>query len=375
MFQTRRFRVLFSIGIVLLGLLLFLFWQTSCFNSLGGNPDGLRLEKMKSARMYKDGKFENDPLVPLITPGSYMQMIRRQLFGTEQRNPARDIPIVKVDPSTFSKKISPGLRAIWLGHSTLLLEIDGTRILTDPVFSDRVSPFRNIGPERFFPLPLTLDQLPKIDAILISHDHYDHLDMESSKVLAKQGARFFVPLGVGAHLESWGIPETQIVEMDWWEKNRVGSLEVVCTPAVHYSGRGLLNRNSTLWSSWILLGEKHNFFHSGDTGYSSHFAEIGKLYGPFDLTSIKIGAYDWTWEGIHMNPESAIQAHLDLRGLKMIPVHWGTFNLAIHSWEEPILRALKAAAKNQVQILTPKPGQLVDPSTPISYTNWWEEAN
>lgn len=346
--------------------------QTACLRSFGGTPEGKRLEKMQTSKMYQKGKFENIPFVPTILPGSYTQMLRRQFFGGEERVPPSPIPVVYLDPKKLTSPPAPGLRAIWFGHASVLVEIDGIRIFTDPVFSDKVSPFTSIGPERFFPTPIKLEELPFIDAVVISHDHYDHLDMETAKHLSSKGTKFFVPLGIGAHLERWEIPESQIIELDWWEKGKIGAVEIICTPAVHYSGRGLFNRGSTLWSSWSVIGPKNRFFHSGDTGYSNHFTEIGNKLGPFDLTSIKIGAYDVTWEGIHMNPEQAVQAHLDLKAKRMFPIHWGTFNLAIHEWKEPILRTQKAANANRVNLVTPKPGEVVDSkSAPVSKA-WWE---
>ncbi|EMO59790.1 beta-lactamase family protein [Leptospira santarosai str. CBC1416] len=373
MFGNRIQKISFLSLILFLGILVLVVLQTSCLSSFGGTPEGKRLERIRTSKMYRDGKFENDPFVPNIVSGTYTNIIRRQLFGNEQRTPPSPIPVVHPDPKHFPPNAAPGLRTIWLGHASVLVEIDEVRILTDPVFSNRVSPFWNIGPERFFPPPISLENLPPIDAVVISHDHYDHLDMNTAQYLAPRGTKFFVPLGIGAHLERWGIPENQIIELDWWEKGNVGKVEIVCTPAVHYSGRGLLNGKSTLWASWSVIGPKNKFFHSGDTGYSPHFMEIGKRLGPFDLTSIKVGAYDFTWEGIHMNPEKAIQAHLDLNAKRMLPIHWGTFNLAIHDWDEPIRRTVKSAKQHQIDLVTPKPGEIVVGGTTFLSEAWWEK--
>lgn len=195
--------------------------------------------------------------------------------------------------------------------------------------------------------------------------------MPTVQVLGARGTMFFVPLGIGAHLASWGIPESQIVDMDWWEERNFKTVKIVCTPAVHYSGRSLFSSNPTLWSSWSVIGPKNRFFHSGDTGFSPHFEEIGKRLGPFQLTSIKIGAYDYTWEGIHMSPEDAVRANVALRGVRMLPVHWATFNMAIHAWDEPIARAREAAAKNRVELITPQPGELVDGEKAFASREWW----
>ncbi|TGL58861.1 MBL fold metallo-hydrolase [Leptospira sarikeiensis] len=362
---------IYTITILILLSILVLF-QTACLSSFGGTPSGARLERMKKSKMFHDGLFENDPFVPNLF-ASYGTVMNRQFFGSETRVPPSPIPVLKPDKSLFSDPVATGIRAIWFGHASVLVEIDGIRIMTDPVFAEKVSPFESLGPSRFFQPPLSLAELPNIDAVVISHDHYDHLDMETAKFLTSKGTKYFVPLGIGAHLETWGIPENQIIELDWWEKGNIKNIEIICTPAVHYSGRGLFNRKSTLWSSWSIVGPKHKFFHSGDTGYSPHFSEIGNKLGPFDLTSIKVGAYDWTWEGIHMNPESAVQAHLDLKGKAMLPVHWATFNLAIHSWEEPIVRTKEGANKNGVRLFTPKPGELVDVEKGFESEAWWEK--
>ncbi len=347
----------------------------ACMRSFGGTPADERLERMSRSPMFHGGVFANNPVVPEVKPGTYMTILRRQLFGDELRVPPEGtIPVVQPAPGAFQNPPAPGLRAIWFGHASVLIEIDGVRVFTDPVFSERVSPFTSVGPERFFQPPVALADLPRVDAVVISHDHYDHLDMETVTHLARGGTIFFVPLGIGAHLERWDIKPEQIVELDWWEKRTIGAVEITCAPAVHYSGRGLLNRNSTLWSAWAIKGPRFNFFHSGDSGYSPHFAAIGKRLGPFDLTSIKIGAYDWTWEDIHMNPEQAVRAHVDLGGRRMLPVHWATFNLAIHDWDEPIRRARTAALAAKVEMVTPRPGETVDAKAPFFSSAWWERA-
>ena len=204
------------------------------------------------------------------------------------------------------------------------------------------------------------------------HDHYDHLEESTVRFLAKQKTVYVVPLGIGAHLEKWGFPRERIAELDWWEERVVQGVRFVCTPAVHYSGRGLFGGNRTLWASWSVIGPRHRFFHSGDSGFSEHFALIGRRLGPFDLASIKIGAYDYTWEPIHMNPEHAAEAAQALRAETMLPIHWATFNLAIHRWEEPIVRAVAAAKKRGVPLVTPRPGEWVVAGEPFPSTSWWK---
>jgi L-ascorbate metabolism protein UlaG (beta-lactamase superfamily) len=276
-------------------------------------------------------------------------------------------------PGTFDAV--PGRLAVsWLGHSTALLEIDGYRVLTDPVWSHRCSPSDVVGPERLHPPPVELEALPAVDAVVISHDHYDHLDIDTIVALARtQRAPFFVPLGVGAHLRAWGIPGHRIVELDWDESGQVDDLRLICTPARHFSGR-FTDRNTTLWASWAIIGPSHRAYFGGDTGYTKSFAQIGAEHGPFDLTLLPIGAYNPGWPDIHMNPEEAVQAHLDLTaagaGL-LVPIHWGTFRLAPHPWAEPVERMLTAAQAAGVKAAVPAPGQRIDPSGSLRINPWW----
>jgi L-ascorbate metabolism protein UlaG (beta-lactamase superfamily) len=257
----------------------------------------------------------------------------------------------------------------------VLVEIDGRRILTDPVWSERCSPSTLVGPKRFHAPPIALDDLPPIDAVVISHDHYDHLDMPVIRTLAARGTHFAVPLGIGAHLQRWGVPAAQIAELDWNESADIAGLRITATPARHYSGRNPLHANETLWASWVVKGPAHAIFFSGDTGYSDGFKTIGAQHGPFDLTLIKIGAYDKTWAGIHLNPEEAIQVHVDLRGKMMLPVHWATFNLGFHSWREPADRAVAAATKAGITLVVPKPGQPIEPGGTLPPQQpWWQTA-
>jgi L-ascorbate metabolism protein UlaG (beta-lactamase superfamily) len=264
-----------------------------------------------------------------------------------------------------------GLRATWLGWSTVLVEIDGQRILTDPVWSERCSPSTLVGPKRFHAPPIALDALPHIDAVVISHDHYDHLDMPVARALSTRGTRFVVPLGIGAHLERWGVPPAQITELDWNESVDVGALHITATPSRHYSGRNPRHANETLWASWVVKGPAHTIYFSGDTGYSDAFKRIGKEHGPFDLTLIKIGAYDVTWPTIHLNPEEAVQAHVDLGGAVMLPIHWATFNLGFHAWREPPDRAVAAARKAGITIIVPRPGESTEPALSPRIGAWW----
>ena len=264
------------------------------------------------------------------------------------------------------------LAVTWYGHSSVLLEIDGHRVLADPVWGDRISPSPVFGPRRLHAPPVPLATLPSVDAVLISHDHYDHLDLPTVRTLVAAGtAPFVVPLGVGAHLRRWGVPDGRIVERDWNGSVTVGGLTVTCTEARHFSGRNL-RRNTTLWSSWVLAGPAHRVFFGGDTGYGPAFAEIGRRHGPFDLAVLPIGAYSDRWPLIHLDPEQAVAAHRDLTGDGvLLPVHWATFNLGFHPWAEPIRRLLAEAGRAGVRVAVPRPGGRVDPAGPLPTADWW----
>ena len=290
------------------------------------------------------------------------------LSSNSHSRPKKPVPLA--DPT--DRVSSAPLSVSWLGHATALLEIDGYRLLTDPVWSERVSPSQAVGPQRLHPPPLALEALPALDAVVISHDHYDHLDMDTVRALARsQRAVFVTALGVGAHLRAWGIPASRVVELDWGSAHTIDDLTLTCTPARHFSGR-FLSRNNTLWSSWVVAGPTHRAYFGGDSGYTGSFAEIGSTHGPFDLTLLPIGAYNRSWPDIHMNPEEAVRAHLDLnaRGV-LVPIHWGTFRLAPHPWAEPAERLVQAAEAAGVRIAVPRPGGRVTASAPATVEPWW----
>jgi L-ascorbate metabolism protein UlaG (beta-lactamase superfamily) len=261
----------------------------------------------------------------------------------------------------------------WLGHSTMLLYIHGKTLLCDPVFNKMASPFSFIGPKRFAAKnPVTVEDLPPVDAVCISHDHYDHLDHQTIKKLKRAARHFFVPLGVGAHLERWGVAPARITELDWWEETTFEGLKLACTPSRHFSGRTLTDRFKTLWASWVISDGKTNVYFSGDTGYGAHFKKIGKKYGPFDLTMLECGQYDTRWPNVHMTPEQTATAHLDLHGKRMLPMHWGAFRLAFHTWTEPVERVLVAAAANGSHVVTPRLGETMDIIAKAYPTaQWW----
>ncbi len=366
-------RVLLALIAVVVVLVIVLLGSTEWLDAFGAAPKGERLARIQRSSNYLDGAFRNPDVTSLGVDGSMRETLRRWLRGREQRVPPGPIPIVVRTRADFAQPPASGLRATWLGHSTVLVEIDGARILMDPVWARRVSPSSLIGPRRFHAPPLALEDLPPLDAILASHDHYDHLDRGVVRALARTAAqsraRFVVPLGVGAHLERWGVPAARITELDWAESTTVGPLTITATPARHFSGRGLKDRNHTLWASWSVSGPRHRVFHSGDTGPFPGFADIGARHGPFDLTLIKIGAYGETWPDIHLTPEQAVDAHAKLQGRVLLPIHWGTFNLAFHAWDEPAERVVAAAPAGT--LVMPRPGESVEPATARPVNAWW----
>jgi L-ascorbate metabolism protein UlaG (beta-lactamase superfamily) len=347
---------------------------TSFFAAFGANATGDRLARMQRSPQYKDGTFHNSVETTTLVPGSFWDTMRRQFRGKEQRVPPVPLPIVSRTPTDFATAPPSGLRVTWFGHASVLVEIDGHRVLIDPVWSQRVSPSQRIGPKRFHPPPMALHVMPKLDAIVLTHDHYDHLDMYSVGTLVRSVTQERVPfvtaLGVGAHLERWGVPASRIVELDWWESTRVGALTIAAGSARHFSGRGL-TRNRTLWASWSIIGPTHRAFHSGDTGPFDGIAENGRRYGPFDVAMIKIGAYGPTWPDIHLTPEQAVHACTLVQGKLLLPIHWATFNLAYHDWNEPGERVVAAAAAAGVPLVMPRIGQSIEPASPPPIDSWW----
>ncbi|HWS35132.1 MAG TPA: MBL fold metallo-hydrolase [Actinoplanes sp.] len=336
---------------------------------LGAKSRGARRERVQRSPQYSEGKFHNTVPAVQIAVGSMPRAALAAASDRDSRRPHQPIPVVTTAPGGDAE----GLHITWYGHSSAMIEIEGRRVLLDPVWSERCSPSRLAGPRRLHEPPVPLRELPPIDAVLISHDHYDHLDMATIQNLVDlQAARFLVPLGVGAHLERWGVPVGRIVELDWNEKATVAGIEFVATPARHFSGRGL-SRDETLWASWVINGPTRKVFYSGDTGYFDGFAAIGASYGPFDATLVQIGAYGDAWPDIHMTPEDGVSTHLDVRGGLMIPVHWATFNLALHEWAEPADRTWREAKARGVKLAVPRPGERIDVDNPPAVDGWWQQ--
>ncbi|MFL5347114.1 MAG: MBL fold metallo-hydrolase [Hyalangium sp.] len=333
---------------------------------------GLRLERARASRQFADGLFRNTAPVKPGLQGSPLPLLGEYFFKGSQRTPPGALPLEN-PLDTWGRKPDSGFRVTWLGHSTLLLEVDGARILTDPVWGERASPMSFAGPKRFHPAPVPLDALPPLDAVLVSHDHYDHLCRPTIEALAKLRVPFVTALGVGARLESFGVAPELITELDWWEQTRVGPVGFTAAPAQHFSGRGLGDRNHTLWASWVLTTDKHRLFFSGDTGLTTEFEEIRQRHGPFDLVMLEVGAFHPSWGGIHLGPENALKAHAMLGGGTLMPIHWGTFNLALHAWDEPAEMLVRLASEQRVRLLTPRLGAAIEPAHVEQPTHWWRE--
>lgn len=337
------------------------------WRGFGHRATGARRERMERSPEFRGGKFRNPQ--PMVNDG--WLMLHGAFDADPNVRPAAPLPTAAGAAARLRVPPPSGLRATWLGHSTALLEIGTTRVLTDPQWSERATPIAGFGPQRTHPPPIPLAELPPIDVVVVSHDHYDHLDMASVQALSARGVRFVVPLGIGAHLAYWGVPEARITELDWWERTKVGELEIVCTPARHATGRMLVDDDAKLWSGFAFFGAGHRVYYSGDTGLFPALREIGQRLGPFELTLIEIGQYGPAWPDWHLGPEQAVLAHQWVHGGVMLPVHWGTFSLAYHGWTEPPERVLAAAAAAGVTVVLPKPGESFEPASPPPVARWW----
>jgi L-ascorbate metabolism protein UlaG (beta-lactamase superfamily) len=337
----------------------------------GGSLDDVHKRAVKNSPNYAKGKFVN--LIPTPMDANLKDtwsMLVSLLTPSSGRHPSR-----RLQPDVFDKKalLAKGTNIVWLGHSTCLVRINNKTLLIDPVFSKRVSPFQFAGPKRFAGgLNITVADLPPIDAVLISHDHYDHLDYGSIRSLYNVARHFFAPLGVGAHLERWGVAADRISEFDWWDETNFEGIRLVCTPSRHFSGRRIGDRSVTLWASWVITSGSRRLFFSGDTGYGPHFAEIGKRYGPFDLAFMECGQYDRRWENIHMMPEQTVKAAQELGSKLLLPIHWGAFVLAFHTWTDPVKRATNLAHSVGLAVVTPRLGQVIHMAKSVTPTEpWW----
>src|SRR5262245_46883387 len=325
--------------------------------ALGSKPNGLRLERMMGSAQWAGEGFRNvHPVMPgLRDPNASMPSLKDFLCGGERRTPSAPLP--SLNPlEAWRRKPGSGLRATWLGHSTVLIEIDGLRVLTDPVWGARASPSRLAGPRRFQPVPIALGALPPVDLVVVSHDHYDHLDYPTIRELARRDVPFVTSLGVGAHLEAWGVQPGRITELDWWESHATPErgLVVTAAPSQHFSGRTMGSRNATLWSSFAIRSERHAVFFSGDSGLTTEYRVIGERLGPFDLVMLEVGGLHPSWGDMHLGPENALKALALLGSGAFLPVHWGTFSLAMHAWDQPAEVLLELAPKAGARLMLPR---------------------
>jgi L-ascorbate metabolism protein UlaG (beta-lactamase superfamily) len=331
---------------------------------------GLRLERVRASRQWRDGVFRNTAPVGPGLKSSPLPLLGEFFFSGAERTPRAALPLSDPRPA-WARAPQTGLRLTWLGHSTVLLELDGARVLTDPVFGERASPLSFAGPRRFHPVPVALSELPPLDLVVLSHDHYDHLCRDTMAALARMSVPIVTALGVGARLEALGIDARRITELDWHESTQVGPLRVTAAPSQHFSGRAVGDRNHTLWASWVLEGLRHKVYFSGDTGLTDEFRSIGERYGPFDLVMLEVGAWNEAWGDIHLGPKNALRAFDMLGGGALLPVHWGTFNLALHAWDEPVETLLAEAGGRR--IVTPGLGRVVELAHVEGTTPWWRE--
>lgn len=363
---------LFSfILLLVVGVLLFINLDPA----FGGKPTKEQKETYKYLDNYVNEKFVNEvPTSVFGNSSNSSAAINDFKASAKDRKPALEIPVGQID---WNKIKSEKDSLTWLGHSAFLISIDNKKILLDPMLGPIASPVSFVGVKRYKyseDMLKIIDEMPPIDAVLISHDHYDHLDYQSIVKLKSKVAHFFVPLGVSADLIRWGISKEKVTELNWWEDRSYQGLTIALTPSRHFSGRGIFNRNTTLWGGWVIFGKSTRLYYSGDGGYGPHFKEIGKKYGPFDITLIEGAQYDRRWANVHMIPEQSVQANSDVKGKNMMLMHWGAFTLANHGWKEPIERALKESKKQGVNLMDPKIGEtaLLDSDLHSTESPWWD---
>lgn len=352
---------IYSLGIVI---------TLSVFGLVYGNNNTMATQHISDSVIQKNGKFEN------IEPTKVMQGMSastlKEFFRKGEKVPEKVLPIVPFDASAYTNPDTSELAITWFGHSSVLIQIDGRLILTDPALSASAGPTSVTASKRFHKaIPVKPEELPNLDVVLISHDHYDHLDKKIIQQLADKTSMFIVPSGVEKHLLKWGISEDKITVRSWWQETKYAGIRFIATPARHFSGRGMFDRNKTLWTSWVIQGAQKRVFFSGDSGYQKAFAEIGEKYGPFDLSLMECGQYNKDWSLIHMSPEESAQAAIELQSTYALPIHWGAFSLSVHAWHEPVQRFSVKAEELNLPILTPKIGERLIITDSVKTTNWW----
>ncbi|WP_224994527.1 MBL fold metallo-hydrolase [Cesiribacter sp. SM1] len=361
-----------KLGKVVLGILIFValllvvtFMVRYLHKPFGRPPQA---ETFQHLPYYQDGKFLNPVETPMLKITESWPVMKRYMARDVEKAPASNYRFTE---QPLAGNSTAGIQLNWLGHAGVLIRAGNTYLLTDPVLIERASPFPFVGPARFFPSPIAPEALPELEGVIISHDHYDHLGYETLMAIQHKVKHFFVPLGVGETLRYWGIPDNKIVEMDWWQAYEGNGFKITAAPARHFSGR-FLSQNNTFWASYAIELGGQKIYFAGDSGYFNGYREIGQRLGPFDLSLMPIGAYDLAWANIHLNPQEAVQAQQEVQGGILLPTHWGTFDLALHSWYEPMELLIKETKQAGITLLAPKPGEWV---TPAAETNaeWWQQ--
>jgi len=366
-------RIFMWITLGILGLLLLFAIGVAVFVNtspqFGQPPIGADAERIATSPNYKDNAFQN---LMHTTTGDVWEAMKKmpEMLFNSSGNPKALIPS-KFEP--LKEKQDTATFVTWYGHSSFLIEMNNTRILIDPMFGKVAAPVP-FGTKRFaYEVPIPIASFDNIDAVIISHDHYDHLDLPSIEQLKDKVKHFYTPLGVGSHLKSWGVPEENITELDWWEDATLHNISFVACPSRHFSGRGLTDRDATQWASWVIKSETARIYFSGDGGYGSHFKEIGEKLGPFDFAMVECGQYNLAWKDIHMMPEESVQAAMDVKASLSMPIHWGAFRLAPHAWTDPIERYVSKAQKENVLYVSPKVGERFYLGKEYPKTTWWKK--
>jgi L-ascorbate metabolism protein UlaG (beta-lactamase superfamily) len=360
---------------VIIGLLMIGAFITLQMDSIGKKPGPEAVRDFEKLPYYQDGKFVNSVPTEVAPTGKMWGILKTYLqSSSKDREPGFQIPVRPMPASLFTQTPAANVEVYWMGHSSLLLEMGGKRYLIDPVLSERASMVQWVGPKRFHPAPLKAEDISEVDGVIISHNHYDHLDYETIVKIRERVKKIYVPLGVRETLLLWGYRPEQIVELKWWDTVTDGENQLVAAPARHFTGRGLFDRNQTLWCSWAIINSQQRVYFSGDSGMMPEYEEIGRKLGPFDLTLMGIGAANESWKDIHTSPAEAVEAHRLLRGKQLLPVHWGTFDLALHAWSEPMDELLRESAQQDVPILTPGVGEKVTLTSFASH-HWWQPAD
>lgn len=371
----KRLLKFFKRLLVILVVLWLLVFAAGCvvlrLPQFGQKPKGDHLEQLKLSKQHNGENFENAGGVAMtMTAGKFVRIIKAYMNQPDNKVP-ETLEVLNPNMADIRNASDTMVAITWYGHSAFFVEMDGKKILLDPMLGEHASPF-SWSIKRFTKdLAIPIDSLPEIDAIILSHDHYDHLDYPTILKLKDRVGHFYVPLGIGSHLEHWGVEPEKITELDWWQNAMVDGIELICTPSQHFSGRGLNDRAATLWSSWVIKGKTKKLFFSGDSGYFPGFKEIGEKHGPFDLVLIECGQYNVNWQEIHMLPEESAQAAIDLRAKTAMPIHWAMFELSIHSWTEPVERVSVKAKELGLPITTPKIGERFSLDKPLPNTTWW----